>query len=97
MQDAKRQKSEVYDGFTYVFDSDSSQTQVYEQVMEPLVLDFLKGKSGMLTALGPTGSGKTHTIFGSPRQPGMLSLALGNIFGSSSRYLWAQTSYIYHT
>ncbi|KAF9618423.1 hypothetical protein IFM89_001146 [Coptis chinensis] len=80
MQDSKRLKSEVYDGFTHVFDCGSSQNEVYEKIMEPLVSDFLRGKSGMLATMGPTGSGKTHTIFGSPRHPGMLSLALANIF-----------------
>ena len=48
--------------------------------MKPLVDDFLRGKSGMLAALGPSGSGKTHTVFGSPREPGMVPLALHQIF-----------------
>lgn len=42
--------------------------------------EFLRGKSGMLAALGPSGSGKTHTIFGTPRQPGMVPLALQRMF-----------------
>lgn len=66
---------------------------MYERMVSPLVEDFLKGKSGMLTALGPSGSGKTHTIFGSPRVPGMVPLALQHIFrtessdSKTSRYL----------
>ncbi|PIA55459.1 hypothetical protein AQUCO_00700032v1 [Aquilegia coerulea] len=89
LQEAKRFKSEVYDGFTQVFDTDSTQIQVYEKVMEPLVVDFMDGKSGMVAAMGPTGSGKTHTIFGSPKNPGMLSLAFAHIFGrlKSSYYI----------
>lgn len=53
---------------------------MYGRMVSPLLEDFLRGKSGMLTALGPSGSGKTHTIFGSPRDPGMVPLALQHIF-----------------
>lgn len=49
-------------------------------MMRPLVEDFLKGKSGMLVAMGPSCSGKTHTVFGFPREPGMVPLALRQIF-----------------
>lgn len=56
---------------------------MYERMVRPLVEDFLKGKSGMLAALGPSGSGKTHTVFGSPREPGMVPLALQQIFKQS--------------
>ncbi|RLM80297.1 hypothetical protein C2845_PM12G00370 [Panicum miliaceum] len=50
--------------------------------MNPLVDDFLGGKSGLLVAMCPTGSGKTHTIFGSPRNPGILPLTLRQIFNA---------------
>ena len=58
---------------------------MYQKMVNPLVEDFLKGKSGMLAAMGPSGSGKTHTVFGSPREPGMLTLALQRIFKSIER------------
>lgn len=51
--------------------------------MNPLVEDFLNGKSGLLVAMGPTGSGKTHTVFGCAREPGMVPLALRRIFSKS--------------
>ncbi|GAV56737.1 Kinesin domain-containing protein [Cephalotus follicularis] len=80
LQESKRIKSEIYEGFSHVFSIDSSQVEVYETMVNPLVEDFLGGKSGMLAALGPTGSGKTHTVFGSPRNPGMVPLALRRLF-----------------
>ncbi|KAL8144637.1 hypothetical protein AgCh_002998 [Apium graveolens] len=80
MQDQKRSKTEVYEGFSYVFSADSSQDDVFDKMVNPIVEDFMKGKSGMLAALGPSGSGKTHTIFGTTRQPGMIPLALRRIF-----------------
>lgn len=51
--------------------------------MKPLVDDFLNGKNGLIAALGPSGSGKTHTVFGTPREPGMVPLALQHIFNHS--------------
>ncbi|KAG6390632.1 hypothetical protein SASPL_148370 [Salvia splendens] len=80
LQEMKRIKSEVYGGFSRVFPAESSQNDVYEEMVKPLVDDFSKGKSGMLAALGPSGSGKTHTVFGSAREPGMVPLALRRIF-----------------
>ncbi|XP_034906009.1 kinesin-like protein KIN-6 isoform X2 [Populus alba] len=80
LQDSKRIKSEVYEGFSHVFASDSTQNEVFEKMVKPLVDDFLNGKSGLLAALGPSGSGKTHTVFGTPREPGMVHLALEQIF-----------------
>ncbi|XP_065848054.1 kinesin-like protein KIN-6 isoform X2 [Euphorbia lathyris] len=80
LQDSKRIKSVVYEGFSHVFASDISQSEVYEKMVKPLVEEFLNGKSGMLAALGPSGSGKTHTVFGTGREPGMVPLALQHIF-----------------
>jgi hypothetical protein len=45
----------------------SMQHDNFTQVMNPLVDEFLGGKSGVLVAMGPTGSGKTQTIFGTAR------------------------------
>ncbi|XP_019438062.1 PREDICTED: kinesin-like protein KIN-6 isoform X3 [Lupinus angustifolius] len=80
LQESKRTKSETYGGFSQVFNSDSTQVEVYEKMVKPIVENFLDGKSEMLAALGPSGSGKTHTVFGSSRDPGMVSLALRHIF-----------------
>ncbi|XP_039008818.1 kinesin-like protein KIN-6 [Hibiscus syriacus] len=83
LQETKRVKSEIYEGFSYVFSDESTQSEVYEKMVNPLVENFLNGKSGMLAALGSTGSGKTHTIFGSSREPGMVPLTLKRIFKSA--------------
>ncbi|KAJ0087138.1 hypothetical protein Patl1_09524 [Pistacia atlantica] len=56
LQASKRIKSEVYEGFSCVFSANSSQGEVYERMVSPLVEEFLTGKSGMLAALGPSGS-----------------------------------------
>ncbi|KZV33162.1 bipolar kinesin KRP-130-like [Dorcoceras hygrometricum] len=83
LQETKRIKSEAYEGFSHVFSSEASQTDVYKKMVKPLVEDFLHGKSGLLVAMGPTGSGKTHTVFGCAREPGMVPLALRRIFSKN--------------
>ncbi|XP_072986270.1 kinesin-like protein KIN-6 isoform X3 [Typha latifolia] len=82
--DGKRSKSETYDGFSYVFSPESPQQEIFDRVMNPLLIDFMGGKSALLVAMGPTGSGKTHTMFGCPREPGLVPLALQMIFGNAS-------------
>ncbi|KAL8109901.1 hypothetical protein AgCh_025847 [Apium graveolens] len=50
-------------GFSYVFSVDSSQDDVFDKMVNPIVEDIMKGKSGMLAALGPSGSGKAPKMF----------------------------------
>ncbi|ANM60014.1 ATP binding microtubule motor family protein [Arabidopsis thaliana] len=80
LQELKRSKTEVYEGFSHVFPADCSQNDVYDKMVQPLLEDFMKGKSGMLAALGPSGSGKTHTVFGSLKDPGIVPITLRQIF-----------------
>ncbi|XP_068640038.1 kinesin-like protein KIN-6 isoform X2 [Aristolochia californica] len=80
---SKRVKNVVYEGFSHVFPPNSVQEDVYNAVMDPLVQDFIGGKSGLLAAVGPTGSGKTHTVFGTPREPGLVPRALRQIFNNN--------------
>ncbi|OVA10394.1 Kinesin [Macleaya cordata] len=96
MQDSRRVKTEVYDGFSHVFGSDSLQKEVYDRVMDPLVSDFIAGKSGMLAAMGPTGSGKTHTVFGCPRELGMVPRALQKIFNCTSNTCTSELTRSYY-
>ncbi|XP_020869295.1 kinesin-like protein KIN-6 isoform X3 [Arabidopsis lyrata subsp. lyrata] len=83
LQELKRSKTEVYEGFSHVFPADCSQNDVYDKMVQPLLEDFMKGKSGMLAALGPSGSGKTHTVFGTLKDPGIVPITLHRIFKKS--------------
>ncbi|XBI28233.1 hypothetical protein VPH35_052507 [Triticum aestivum] len=78
-----RTATEVFDGFSAVLPPNSSQNDIFTQVMNPLVDEFLGGKSGLLVAMGPTGSGKTHTVFGTARNPGLVPLTLQKIFAAA--------------
>ncbi|KAL7103372.1 hypothetical protein ACP275_08G175300 [Erythranthe tilingii] len=52
--------------FDSVFDSDSTQGNVYQLVGAPLVKDALSGYNTSVLAYGQTGSGKTYTMWGPP-------------------------------
>ena len=52
------------------------------QVSLRLVKDLLQGKNGLLFTYGVTGSGKTHTMTGSPRDGGVMIRAIDVLFNS---------------
>jgi kinesin family protein 18/19 len=53
---------------------------VYEATSSCLVSDVLMGYNATVFAYGATGSGKTHTMVGSPEQPGIMVRALNDLF-----------------
>ena len=65
-------------------DTNSSQTEVYEAIGNPTILDVLHGYNGTIFAYGQTGSGKTYTMFGSDiydeNQSGIIPRAANQIF-----------------
>jgi DNA replication protein DnaC len=48
--------------FDHVFGPSSTQQDVYNTAVEPLVDDVLGGFNGTVFAYGQTGTGKTHTV-----------------------------------
>uniref|UniRef100_A0A669PEV0 Kinesin-like protein n=1 Tax=Phasianus colchicus TaxID=9054 RepID=A0A669PEV0_PHACC len=59
-----------------------AQKQLFDVVAKPLVEDLIRGKNGLLFTYGVTGSGKTHTMTGSPGDGGLLPRCLAMIFNS---------------
>jgi len=58
--------------FDYVFEPGSGQDDLFEQVAKATVADILQGYNGTIFAYGQTGSGKTYTMFGTPKQKGII-------------------------
>ncbi|KAI8872030.1 P-loop containing nucleoside triphosphate hydrolase protein, partial [Ramicandelaber brevisporus] len=59
------------------FSSSASQEAVFEATTLPLVRDLILGmRDGLLFAYGITSSGKSHSIQGTPSQPGLLPRTL---------------------
>lgn len=58
--------------FDAVFPGEKTQKDIYLATTKPLIQDFLGGYNCSLFAYGQTSSGKSHTIYGSTAQPGII-------------------------
>jgi len=66
-------------GFDSVFDSDSTQEEVFADCRE-LVQSAVDGYNVTIFAYGQTGAGKTHTMYGTPQQPGLAPRSIQCLF-----------------
>ncbi|XP_041038106.1 kinesin-like protein KIF22 isoform X1 [Carcharodon carcharias] len=79
-----RNRSEsVHYNFDAFYGDDSSQQEIYMGSVKPILSHVLNGQNASVFAYGPTGAGKTHTMLGSPEQPGVVPRALLDIFRMS--------------
>ncbi|GAA5865939.1 hypothetical protein JCM3774_005528 [Rhodotorula dairenensis] len=53
---------------------------LYDRKIKPVVKAALGGFNGTVFAYGQTASGKTHTMLGSPSEPGIIPLAVDELF-----------------
>ncbi|KAF3666015.1 hypothetical protein FXO38_09275 [Capsicum annuum] len=80
----------ILDSFGFHFDSDSachrvfgpqtSTQDVYEVAAQPVVKAAMEGIHGTVFAYGVTSSGKTHTMHGDHSSPGIIPLAIKDVF-----------------
>lgn len=66
--------------FDAVLDQSATNTDSYNSSMPALVDVSLKGRTATIMAFGVTGSGKTHTMSGSQKQPGLIRLTIEQLF-----------------
>lgn len=66
--------------FDRLFDEDASQDDVFCHTTKPLLDNILDGYNATVFAYGATGCGKTHTISGTPQQPGIIFLTMRELF-----------------
>jgi centromeric protein E len=72
--------------FDKVFDASSETCSVYSECVRPIVESAMEGINGTVFAYGQTGSGKTHTIVGTRSDPGVMFLAVEDIFRLMAQY-----------
>ncbi|CAD5222055.1 unnamed protein product [Bursaphelenchus xylophilus] len=60
--------------FDAVFGPGSEHMEVHEATTSPLVDFVVAGSNATVFAYGPTGSGKTYTMVGTPEKPGLMTL-----------------------
>ena len=65
-----------------VFDKDDDNAEVYSRTAAPVVQAVLRGVNGTVMAYGQTSSGKTHTMSGTKEDPGVMALAVSDIFAA---------------
>lgn len=66
----------------HIFDPEKSNQDVFETVVQPIIDAAVKGFNGTVFAYGQTSSGKTHTMLGTPIEPGIIPLAVNRTFDS---------------
>ncbi|KAM9417476.1 kinesin-like protein KIF20A isoform 2-T2 [Salvelinus alpinus] len=66
--------------FSQIFGPETKQADLFEGTIKSQVHDYLEGKNALVFSYGVTNAGKTHTIQGSQKDPGILPQALDVIF-----------------
>ncbi|KAG6553178.1 hypothetical protein Mapa_005237 [Marchantia paleacea] len=66
--------------FDAAFPDNTSQQEVYQTSAAELVEGVLDGRNASVFCYGATGAGKTHTMLGTVQQPGVMVLALKDLF-----------------
>ncbi|KVH88970.1 Kinesin, motor domain-containing protein [Cynara cardunculus var. scolymus] len=66
--------------FDRVFGSSAVTQEVYEVAARPVVKAAMEGVNGTVFAYGVTSSGKTHTMHGDHHSPGIIPLAIKDVF-----------------
>lgn len=65
-----------------VYSEDTQTSDVYNDVAKPIVEAAVAGFNGTIFAYGQTSSGKTYTMTGNEEYPGIIPLAVLNLFKS---------------
>ncbi|KAL8169784.1 UNVERIFIED_CONTAM: Kinesin-like protein kif18a [Gekko kuhli] len=81
----KRLNKDLKFVFDAVFDENSSQLEVFEHTTKIVLDGFLNGYNCTVLAYGATGAGKTHTMLGSPEDPGVMYLTMVELYNSIDR------------
>ena len=76
---AKRMQAKRF-AYDKTFKEGAPQTDVYDAACRPLVTSALEGMHAACLCYGATGAGKTHTMLGSVDSPGVMVLALQDLF-----------------
>ncbi|CAN5975935.1 unnamed protein product [Sphagnum jensenii] len=66
--------------FDRVFGSDATTLEIYEAHTKDIIGSAVQGFNGTVFAYGQTSSGKTYTMRGSPQEPGIIPLAVHEVF-----------------
>ncbi|XP_041817790.1 kinesin-like protein KIF20A [Chelmon rostratus] len=66
--------------FSKIFGPEMTQSELFEDTVKSQTSDFLDGKNALIFSYGVTNAGKTYTIQGTPKEPGILPRVLHATF-----------------
>ncbi|KAM3593679.1 uncharacterized protein V6R79_019026 [Siganus canaliculatus] len=66
--------------FSQIFGPEKTQLELFEDTVKSQLSDFLVGKNALIFSYGVTNAGKTYTIQGTPKEPGILPRVLDATF-----------------
>ncbi|XP_028842618.1 kinesin-like protein KIF20A [Denticeps clupeoides] len=75
--------------FTQIFSPTTTQQEFYDHTMKEVVHNVLQGENHLLYTYGITNSGKTYTVQGVGKEPGLLPRALVSVFLKLSGRLYS--------
>jgi centromeric protein E len=98
IQQAGRDVPEAVYNLDNIFDSSWTTEAIYAHTTKELVKKVVGGFNGTVFAYGQTSSGKTHTMRGTASNPGIVPLAVQDIFnhicGTQDREYLLRVSYM---
>ncbi len=70
-----------------LYSAASTQEDIFEHEVKPLICRVVKGFNATIFAYGATGSGKSHTIIGSDKDPGIIPRSVRALLEGPSVFL----------
>ena len=68
--------------FDFAFDEETTQEDIYHFTTEMLINNVMEGFNATVFAYGATGSGKTYTMVGDDKNPGIMIRAISDLFNA---------------
>ncbi|XP_015582785.1 kinesin-like protein KIN-10B isoform X2 [Ricinus communis] len=79
LQDPDTSRKECYQLDSFFGQEDNSICKIFEREVRPLIPGIFEGFNATVFAYGATGSGKTYTMQGTDKLPGLMTLAMSTI------------------
>ncbi|GER28605.1 kinesin-like protein [Striga asiatica] len=84
LKDHETSRKECYQLDAVFGEEDDNVSRIFEKEVKPLVPGLFQGYNATVFAYGATGSGKTYTMQGTDKVPGLVSLSMSNILSCNS-------------
>ena len=69
-----------FSSFDYIFDSHEEQKTIFNSIIKKYIKDIINGKNYTILTYGPKYSGKSYTMFGTIKNPGIIPNTIKEIF-----------------